>query len=185
MFETADVMYLLPHYRFSVYALGLLLGYSLQKHKNMKLNDWQLRLGWFAAFICLLTTAWICILNQNHNSFRDALFVSIAPITLNMFFSWTIFTAHLGYKSKIFEHLENRIFIHVFLDGFVKALECDVFKIFTNLSYSIYLVQFLVFHYNNGITRSSSHFTLYRSLVLNCKLMFELKTILFFSFFSV
>lgn len=167
MFETANIMYLLPHHRFSVYAMGLLLGYSLQKHKNMKLNDWQLKLGWFSAFLCLLTTAWICILNQNHNSFRDALFVTIASITLNIFFSWTIFTAHLGYKSKIFKHLENLIFLHVFSDSFVEALECGVFKVFTNVSYSIYLVQFSVFHYSNGITRSSSHFTLYRSLVFS------------------
>lgn len=51
------------------------------------------------------------------------------------------------------------------LDVLTNLLEWKYLKIVTNLSYGIYLVQFAVFHYNVGITRSSSQYTLYGSLV--------------------
>lgn len=98
MYETADFMYLLPPYRFSVYAIGIVLGYILRNSKNLRLTRRQLYLGWLVAVICFAASINICIMNQNHSSLRDAVFASIATITLNMFYAWTIFAAHLGYR---------------------------------------------------------------------------------------
>jgi hypothetical protein len=100
MYESADFMYVIPPYRFTVYAIGILLGYCLQTYKNSQLSPYQLKVGWFASFNCLLATAAICILNQNYTPFNDALFAGIASITINLFFAWIIFAAHMGYKSE-------------------------------------------------------------------------------------
>lgn len=44
-------------------------------------------------------------------------------------------------------------------------LNWKYWKIGTNLSYAIYLVQFAVFHYNNGKVRGSTPFSFYGSIV--------------------
>lgn len=100
MYESADFMYIIPPYRLTVYAIGILLGYCLQTYKNCKLSSNQLKIGWFAACSCLLATAIISAVNQNYTPFNDALFASVGSVTINLFFAWIIFATHIGYKSK-------------------------------------------------------------------------------------
>lgn len=100
MYESADFMYIMPPYRFTVYAIGILLGYGLQKWKHVKLSQLQLRLGWIAFIASLLITVTICAVNQHYSPFNDALFASIASITISLFFTFIIFIAHLGHGGK-------------------------------------------------------------------------------------
>lgn len=109
MYESADFMYVIPPYRFTVYAIGILLGFCLQHFKNFNLSSYQLKLGWFASLNSLLATAAICTLNQNYTPLNDALFAGLASITINLFFAWIIFAAHLGNKSK---NNENKLQSH-------------------------------------------------------------------------
>lgn len=102
-------MYILPIYRFTTYAMGIMLGYILRNSKNIKLTSTQLTAGWFIVsalfIITALLTAFMSAYDYTFNSFDAALFSSVAPIPFCLFFAWMIYTGHLGYKSK-----ENYIF---------------------------------------------------------------------------
>lgn len=47
-------MYTLPPHRFTVYAMGMMLGYVLRKFKDMKLSNTQLKIGWYVSTTSLL-----------------------------------------------------------------------------------------------------------------------------------
>lgn len=95
-------MYILPFYRFSVYGMGLMLGYLLRK--KVKLSDAQLYIGWLIISMLFVITvcasALMSAYDYSFSSFEAALFSSIAPIPVCLFFAWMIYTAHSGYKSK-------------------------------------------------------------------------------------
>lgn len=97
-------MYILPPFRFTVYAIGIVLGYVLRMHKNTKLSKSQLNLGWFVTTTGVLGTLFITSLMSVYNYKFDilhaALFSSVAPIPWCFFFAWVIYTAQLGYKSE-------------------------------------------------------------------------------------
>lgn len=96
-------MYILPIYRFTVYAMGLGLGYLIRKHKDIKLTRNQLTLGWtvisvlFALNVVLISL--MSAYDYTFSKFDAALFSSVAPIPFCLFFAWMLYTAHLGYKS--------------------------------------------------------------------------------------
>lgn len=98
-------MYIIPPYRFTVYAIGLLLGYVLRQYNNLKLTNYQLKTGWFVnvtLFILLLVgTASMSVPGYKYNPIHAAVYAEIAPIPWCLFFAWIIFTSQLGYKSKI------------------------------------------------------------------------------------
>lgn len=54
LFKTADLMYTLPPHRFTVYAMGMMLGYVLRKFKDLKLSKTHLKIGWYVSTVCLL-----------------------------------------------------------------------------------------------------------------------------------
>lgn len=99
MHESADFMYIIAPYRFSVYAIGILLGFVLHKFKNTTLTQKQLNLGWLSALSLLIATVAICMMNLTYTPFNDAMFAGIGSITLCAFFAWIIFSAQLGDKS--------------------------------------------------------------------------------------
>lgn len=97
-------MYILPPYRFTVYAIGLLLGYFLRQYKDLKLTNLQLKAGWFINITLLLLvivgTASMSVSDYKYNPTHAAIYAAIAPIPWCLFFAWIIFTSQLGYKSK-------------------------------------------------------------------------------------
>lgn len=167
-------MYILPHYRFTVYAIGIALGFILRHHKGRRLTKTQLNLGWFLAtaslFGTFLASSRMSTFNYEFNRIDAALFSSIAPIPWCLFLAWTIYTAHLGYKrSEMIDDKWNAKVLRMFFsitDLFVKFLEWRGFQISTKLSYGIYLVQFAVFHFNIGRSRGPSYFSFLRSVVI-------------------
>lgn len=97
-------MYILPIYRFTVYAMGLALGYLLRQHKDIKLTSNQLTLGWVVTSVLFILTvvfsSFMSAYDYTFSSFDGALFGSIASIPFCLFFGWMLYTAHLGYKSE-------------------------------------------------------------------------------------
>lgn len=97
-------MYILPPYRFTVYSIGIVLGYLLRKHKGTRLTKNQLNLGWLLVSVLFLATFFACSMMSVYNYKFDvvdaALFSSVAPIPWCLFFAWVIYTSQLGYKSK-------------------------------------------------------------------------------------
>lgn len=175
LYEVASFMYILPHYRFTVYAIGIALGFILRHHKGRRLTKTQLNLGWFLATAALfgtfLASSRMSSFNYEFNRIDAALYSSIAPIPWCLFLAWTIYTAHLGYKrSEMIDIISGMPkYWECFLstDLFVKFLEWRGFQISTKLSYGIYLVQFAVFHFNIGSSRGPSYFSFIRSVVKN------------------
>jgi len=98
-------MYIIPVYRFTVYAIGIVLGYLLRKYSDIKLDEFQLFFGWvFMSSLFVGTMAFISLMSAydyTFSAFDGALYSSLAPIPWCLFFGWLIFTSHLGYKSKI------------------------------------------------------------------------------------
>lgn len=166
-------MYILPPYRFTVYAIGIALGYILRTHKNVRLTKSQLNLGWFIATLGFLGTifasAAMSVYNYKFSVLHAAIYSSLAPIPWCFFFGWVIYTSQLGYKSQFFFQCfgfgDDLISYFLLADKFVNMLEWRGFLVSTKLSYGIYLVQFAVFHYNIGKVRTSSHFGIIKSVV--------------------
>ncbi|KAG5684659.1 hypothetical protein PVAND_013877 [Polypedilum vanderplanki] len=152
LYEIASYMYILPFYRFTVYAIGIFLGYLLRKHQNIKLTDFQLTCGWVistALFIgTIVTTAIMSRYDYTFNAIDGANFAALAPIPWCLFFGWIIYTSHLGYKN-----------------FFTQIFEWRIFLITTKLSYGIYLVQFAVFHYNIATVRNTIHFDFVKTII--------------------
>lgn len=121
MHESADFMYIIAPYRFSVYAMGILLGFVLHKFQNTKLTPKQLNLGWLSALACLIATVAICMVNLTYTPFNDAMFAGIGSITFCAFFAWIIFAAHLGHKSSytivITSNYASSLSFQMFLSG--------------------------------------------------------------------
>lgn len=98
-------MYILPPYRFTVYAIGIALGYILRTHKHVKLTKTQINVGWFIAtfgvLATLIGTSCMSVYNYKFDIFHAALFASVAPIPWCLFFAWIIYSSQLGYKSEL------------------------------------------------------------------------------------
>jgi uncharacterized membrane protein len=100
LYDAANHLYILPVYRFTVYAIGIYLGYLLRKHKNKKLSDSQVLVGWSVAGSLLIVTCAISIANQKYSPLMAACFNAIAPIVWCLYFAWFIFVAQAGHKSE-------------------------------------------------------------------------------------
>ncbi|XP_054280087.1 nose resistant to fluoxetine protein 6-like [Macrosteles quadrilineatus] len=148
MFDTADYSYILPSHRFTVYAMGVSLGYGLWHWgTDFKLKTSQLTLGWFIA-ICMLyqsivSPAKMGDRNYVYNRLDAANYAAFAPITWCLFFGWIIFTSHTG----------NGGFLS-------RVLSWKGFQVFTRISYSFYLTQFPVFFFNVGQTRTPEYYSI-------------------------
>lgn len=62
-----------------------------------------------------------------------------------------------------------------FADILIHIAEWKYFKIGTALSYGIYLIQFLVFHYFIGLTRSSTYFFMFNTYVSKLQVSLSFK----------
>lgn len=113
-------MYILPPYRFTVYAIGIYLGYMLRTHKNVRLTSEQLYIGWIVATIGFLGTLFassmMSVYNYKFSTFHAAIFSSIAPIPWCFFFAWVVYTSQLGYKSEFaLQNSKARLLFSFFL----------------------------------------------------------------------
>ncbi|XP_011304464.1 nose resistant to fluoxetine protein 6 isoform X2 [Fopius arisanus] len=153
LFDTANLSYILPTHRLTVYIIGIFVGYFLRIcPKGYKMSKSVIRLGWTLTSMMALGAffgpAGMGSINYVYNPIHAATYNAFAPIGWCAFFAWIAFISHTkntsGWVSEIFAWR-----------GF---LVC------TRLSYAIYLTQFPVFFFNVGKTRSAEHYEFFRML---------------------
>ncbi|CAG9854245.1 unnamed protein product [Phyllotreta striolata] len=143
LFDTADRMYILPAYRSTVYIMGVLLGYVLRNYSKLQLTKAQLNIGntlaLFSFCVSLFGAAFMGKIDYEYNPTDGAWYAAVSPILWCFSFAWVILTWQLGYKNIVGTILSNKIFL-----------------LWTKVSYTVYLVQFPVYFYNVGTTKSSN-----------------------------
>nr|XP_049463329.1 nose resistant to fluoxetine protein 6 isoform X3 [Anopheles coluzzii]XP_049463331.1 nose resistant to fluoxetine protein 6 isoform X4 [Anopheles coluzzii]XP_049463336.1 nose resistant to fluoxetine protein 6 isoform X6 [Anopheles coluzzii]XP_049463339.1 nose resistant to fluoxetine protein 6 isoform X7 [Anopheles coluzzii] len=154
LFETADYMYILPYYRVTVYLMGVMLGYVCSKYKTMQLTEKQMKIGWYISTLSIAVAffgpAPMGSMHYVYNPLHAASYAAFSPIAWCLFFAWTVFTAHLGYRNWVIDFFSWR-----------------GFRITTRISYAIYLTQFPIFFYNVGRTRSPQYFEFWPAVIFN------------------
>lgn len=115
LYEIASHMYILPPYRFTVYAIGIGLGYIMRTYKDFRFTMPQLNFGWLVMSLGILGTMFLSsyqsIYNYKFNITHAALFSAVAPIPWCLFFAWVIFTSQLRYRSEF-----GNVFIDLIAD---------------------------------------------------------------------
>lgn len=116
--EVADRMYIIPPFRFTVYSMGMLLGYVLRTKKDYKLTKSQSMLGWTCGFLSFFITLIFSIRmnfpDYKYDKFEAGLYAAIAPATWCVFSAWIIFASEKGCNSKC-ERKSKIIKINIFL----------------------------------------------------------------------
>ncbi|XP_034250239.1 O-acyltransferase like protein-like [Thrips palmi] len=149
MFKTADLSYVMPTHRLTVYLMGVSLGYILRHcGRDFKLKQSHLTLGWTLALVCLylsvVSPSFMGTVGYKYEAIHAANYAAFAPITWCFLFGWIIFTSYIGKGGSI-----GRFFSwHGFL-------------VCTRLSYALYLTQFPVFFYNVGLTKAPIQYSLF------------------------
>ncbi|XP_063973444.1 O-acyltransferase like protein isoform X1 [Diachasmimorpha longicaudata] len=153
LFDTANLSYILPTHRLTVYIIGIFVGYFLRIcPKGYKLNKSVIQLGWALTTLMALGAffgpAGMGSINYVYNPTHAALYNAFAPIGWCALFAWIAFLSHTGNTRGWFSGL----------------FAWRGFLICTRLSYAIYLTQFPVFFFNVGKTRSAEHYEFFRML---------------------
>uniref|UniRef100_A0ABD2XP29 Acyltransferase 3 domain-containing protein n=1 Tax=Trichogramma kaykai TaxID=54128 RepID=A0ABD2XP29_9HYME len=158
LFDTANLSYILPSHRLTVYILGVFVGYVLRNWpKNRRINDTIASLGWYLCIAMFLGAffgpAGMGSIDYVYDPVHAATYNAFAPIGWCALFVWVTFVTHTGNSS----------------DGWLsRAFSWRGFLVTTRLSYAVYLTQFPVFFYNVGQTRSAEYIGFIRML-LNVK----------------
>lgn len=173
--EVADRMYIIPPFRFTVYSMGMLLGYSLRRYKDFRPTPLQARIGWIVGFLSFLITLTVSIAmnypDYKYNKFEAALYASFAPPAWCMFSAWIIFISEKGCNSRPATCLllnfptDISISFHSPTDQIVQLFKMRIQRVFTKLSYAIYLTQFPIFFYNVGKVRNAEYFEFIKIMV--------------------
>ncbi|XP_011502852.1 PREDICTED: nose resistant to fluoxetine protein 6-like [Ceratosolen solmsi marchali] len=160
LFDTANLSYILPSHRLTVYIIGVFVGYLLRKWpKSYKLNNTIIFIGWSLCILMAIGAffgpAGMGSINYVYNPIHAATYNAFAPIGWCAIFIWMTFLSHTGNT-----------------DGWLsKVFAWKGFLITTRLSYAIYLTQFPVFFFNVGETRSAEYIGFIR-MMLNVKELF-------------
>lgn len=145
LFNTADYMYILPPHRLTVYIMGIFLGYLLRNSKHIILKPAQIHIGNILALVSFVASfigpAFMGSIDYIYQPVHAAWYAAFAPILWCFTFAWIIFTSHLGYQSRM-----GRIFSFPY------------FRLWTKISYTVYLTQFPIFFFNVGTTRHSEQY---------------------------
>lgn len=104
LLETANLLYSLPTHRFTVYGIGLLLGFLLRKCNEIKPTKLQINAGQFvsAASIAAVIASGVVMtgVGVKYNVMMHAMYAAFAPILYCLHVAWIIFVSHLGHKSE-------------------------------------------------------------------------------------
>lgn len=104
--EVADRMYIIPPFRFTVYSIGMFLGYILRKYKDHQPTPTQVRAGWTFGFLSFLITLIVSIRmnypDYKYNKIEAAFYAALAPPSWCIFSAWIIFISEKGSNSECF-----------------------------------------------------------------------------------
>ncbi|XP_043498479.1 nose resistant to fluoxetine protein 6-like [Polistes fuscatus] len=147
LFDTANMSYILPSHRLTVYIMGIFIGYLLRLlPKQFKMNKYTSYIGWILCttmfFASVFAPAKMGSIDYIYNPMHAAMYNAFAPIGWCILFAWVIIMHQTGNTN-----------------GWLgRTLAWKGFVVTTRLSYAIYLTQFPVYFYNVGHTRSVEYF---------------------------
>ncbi|CRK86898.1 CLUMA_CG000720, isoform A [Clunio marinus] len=154
LFETANHLYSLPTHRFSVYGIGLLLGFILIRFKDFKLSKLAFVIGQTISTILLMSVLVCGILmtgiDLEYNVMLHSFYAAFAPIFYCLCACWTIFAAQKDYKNFI-----------------IRLLEWKGFIITTKFCYAFYLIQIPLFQLSLANTKDIHYHNLSSIINLN------------------
>lgn len=103
LLATANSMYKLPTHRFTVYGIGLLLGFVLRRFEAVKLSKIQFIFGQLAnaAMMLIVIACGVSMtgIDVEYDVVLHSLYSAFAPIFYCLHVAWIIFSAHQGHKS--------------------------------------------------------------------------------------
>ncbi|CAH0393444.1 unnamed protein product [Bemisia tabaci] len=143
LFDVANLSYILPTHRLTIYLMGTLTAYYLHHKKDqLKISKATLYFGWTVAIIsglwALLGPYKMSFMDFKYDPMEAAFYTAFAPVIWGFFLVWSVIMV---------EHNHAGWF------GTFLSLPC--FKMFTQIAYAIYLTQFPIFFYNIGRVRTS------------------------------
>jgi len=145
LFATADNMYILPAHRATVYIMGIFLGYFLRCYSHVILKPAVIQLGNVLAVISFIVSfigpSFMGNIDYIYQPVHAAFYAAFAPILWCFSFGWVIYTWHVGYHNTA-----GKFFAHPY------------FRLWTKISYTVYLTQFPIFFYNVGTTKHSEYY---------------------------
>lgn len=104
LLATANHLYTLPTHRFTVYGVGLLLGFVLRKYNTIKLTKSQFIVGQIVNAISLMTVIACGLvmtgLDVEYNVILHSSYAAFAPIFYCLHVAWIIYSSHQGHSSE-------------------------------------------------------------------------------------
>ncbi|KAK6625956.1 hypothetical protein RUM43_006255 [Polyplax serrata] len=146
LWKTANLSYILPTHRLTVYVAGLMIGYYLRRNgSKLSYNRVVATVGWIVAVVVALFAVFgpykSAYKGYVYDPIYAAQFNAFAPILWTIFIAWVLLACVNGYG------------------GFFNAfLSWKYFRIFSKISYGIYLTQFPVFFYGIGTERTTQFY---------------------------
>lgn len=104
LLATATHLYTLPTHRFTVYGIGLLLGFVLRKYDSFRLSKAQFIVGQIinrASIVAVIACGNVMTgIDVKYNVMLHSLYAAFAPIVYCVHVSWIIISTHQGHKSE-------------------------------------------------------------------------------------
>ncbi|XP_039294566.1 O-acyltransferase like protein isoform X1 [Nilaparvata lugens] len=149
LMRTADLSYIRPTHRATVYIMGIFFAYYLHLRRNQPpliMSKMTVAFGWLfgltLGLVVLIGPYNTALLGYVYDPVEAAIYSAFSPILWCTFISWGVMASHYGYGG-----------------WFGKFLSWKYFKVFTRLAYAIYLTQFPVFFYNVGTTKAALYYS--------------------------
>lgn len=105
MFDTADLSYILPTHRITVYLMGVYTAYVLKTTpKSTQFSKVQIALYWvlalFIGFSAMMGPFHMAVIDYVYNKMDGALYCALSPIFWGIGVGWTIYAANRGCGGK-------------------------------------------------------------------------------------
>ncbi|XP_069696140.1 nose resistant to fluoxetine protein 6-like [Periplaneta americana] len=147
LYESGNMTFVLPTHRLTIYLMGVVVGYVVHRTSGrIVLSKTQVWLGWTAAiFLALLAVFGVyrgAFPDYRYEPHENALYGALGPIMWSAYISWTIYATRAGYGGV-----------------FGALLSWKWFRVFSRVTYSLYLVQLPIYLYNVGVRRTVQHYS--------------------------
>lgn len=147
LYRTFNLSLAVSLHRGTPYLVGIALGIMICEFERVKLSKGAVISGWISSLVCII---W-CFYTPSNLSHKDyqydpvsaAQYSALAPLLWSLAIAWVIFACHTDHSWKLNCILSSKPMIFL-----------------SNISYSIYLIQFLVLFYFSGTLKSSEEFHL-------------------------
>lgn len=148
IYRTANLALSKTVHRASPYLIGIGLGIALRDfEKNIKIPKAVVRLSWFSSFCglfwCFWAPAHLASRTYQYETAEAAQYAALSSLVFSLSLAWIIFACNFGYGACINRLLSSKPMVFL-----------------SRLSYSIYLLEFIVFFTFAGHHRHTDHFEL-------------------------